>query len=211
MKEIIDHYDKLIDENNDPTRDSKPLRDYMDKWDGDKFIESMSLDKTKSVLEIGVGTGRIAIKVAPLCRKFIGIDISPKTILRAKENLCSNHNVELICDDFLSFSFSDTFDVIYSSLTFMHIEDKARAIEKIASLLSKDGILVISIDKNQSDFIDMGTRKIRIYPDNPNDMAEFVSKAKLNLVDKFETEHAYIVVGKKSLLPPDKAWLKRFP
>ena len=198
MKDIIDHYDKLIDENNDPVRDPKPLRDYMDKWDGEKFIESMSLDKTKSVLEIGVGTGRIAIKVAPLCRKFVGIDVSPKTILRAEENLCLNHNVELICDDFMSFVFADQFDVIYSSLTFMHIEDKVRAIEKISSLLSRDGMFVISIDKNQSDCIDMGTRKIRIYPDNPTDMAEFISKANLYLVDNFETEHAYVMVSKKA-------------
>ena len=198
MKDIIDHYDKLIDENNDPVRDPKPLRDYMDKWDGEKFIESMSLDKTKSVLEIGVGTGRIAIKVAPLCQKFVGIDVSPKTILRAEENLCMNHNVELICDDFMSFVFTDQFDVIYSSLTFMHIEDKVCAIEKISSLLSRDGMFVISIDKNQSDFIDMGTRKIRIYPDNPTDMAEFISKANLYLVDKFETEHAYVMVSKKA-------------
>ncbi len=197
MKDIIDHYDKLIDENNDPARDPKPLRKYMDKWDGEKFIESLSLDKTESVLEIGVGTGRIAIKVAPLCRKFIGIDISPKTILRAKENLCSNHNVELICDDFMSFVFTDHFDVIYSSLTFMHIENKLCAIEKISSLLNANGIFVISIDKNQSDFIDMGTRKIRIYPDNPTNIAEYISKASLNLVDKFATEHAYVIVSKK--------------
>ena len=198
MKDVIDHYDKLIDENNDPIRDPKPLRDYMDKWDGERFIESMGLDKTKSVLEMGVGTGRIAIKVAPLCRRFIGIDISPKTILRAKENLCSNHNIELICDDFASFVFNDHFDVIYSSLTFMHIENKAGVIEKISSLLRKDGIFVISIDKNQSDFIDMGTRKIRIYPDNPTDISEFISKANLNLIDKFETEHAYIMVSQKA-------------
>ena len=198
MKDVVEHYDKLIDENNDPFNDPKPLKDYMDKWDGEKFVESLSLDKTKSILEIGVGTGRIAIKVAPLCRKFIGIDISPKTILRAKENLCSNRNVELICDDFMSFAFTDHFDVIYSSLTFMHIENKVRAIEKISSLLKADGIFVISIDKNQSDFIDMGTRKIRIYPDNPTDIAEFISKANLNLIDKFETEHAYVMVSKKA-------------
>ena len=84
MKDVIEHYDKLIDENNDPARDPKHLRDYMDKWDGEIFVESMRLDKSKSILEIGVGTGRLAMKVAPLCRKFIGIDVSPKTILRAK-------------------------------------------------------------------------------------------------------------------------------
>jgi hypothetical protein len=43
----------------------------------------------------------------------------------------------------------------------------------------------------------MGTRKIRIYPDNPTDTAEYISKANLNLVDKFETEHAYVLVSKK--------------
>ena len=198
MKDIIEHYDRLIDENNDPARDPKPLRDYMDKWDGENFLESMSLDKTKSVLEIGVGTGRLAIKVAPLCQRFIGIDVSPKTILRAKENLSLNHNIELICDDFMSFVFADQFDVIYSSLTFMHIEDKLRAIKKISSLLREDGIFVISIDKNQSDFIDMGTRKIRIYPDNPTDIADFISKSNLYLTDKFETEHAHILVSKKA-------------
>ena len=198
MNDVIEHYDKLIDENNDPTRDPKPLKDYMDKWDGEKFIEDMQLDKTKSVLEIGVGTGRIAIKVAPLCRKFIGIDVSPKTILRAKENLCLHHNVDLVCDDFMSFVFIDQFDVIYSSLTFMHIEDKARAIEKISSLLREGGLFVISIDKNQSDFIDMGTRKIKIYPDDPTDIAEFILKANLYFVDKFETEHAYVMVSKKA-------------
>ena len=29
--DIVRHYDSLIDENNDPVHDSKPLRDYMDK------------------------------------------------------------------------------------------------------------------------------------------------------------------------------------
>ncbi len=197
MKEVIDHYDKLIDENNDPIRDPKPLREYMNKWDGAKFIEGMRLDKTKSVLEIGVGTGRIAIKTAPLCRKFIGIDISPKTVLRAQENLSLFKNAELICDDFVSFAFGEHFDVIYSSLTFMHIENKLSAIKKVASLLNNDGFFVISLDKNQNDFIDIGTRKIRIYPDNPADIAGFILQSGLKLTDQFETEHAYVIVSKK--------------
>ena len=48
---IIEHYDKLIDENNDPVYDPKPLKEYMDKWDGQVFIDAMKLDKTKNVLE----------------------------------------------------------------------------------------------------------------------------------------------------------------
>ena len=100
--EIIQHYDLLIDENNDPVHDPKPLRDYMDKWDGQAFIDKMNLDKNKSVLEIGVGTGRLAVRVAPLCGQFYGIDISTKTIDRAKENLSEQTNVKLLCEDFLN-------------------------------------------------------------------------------------------------------------
>ena len=200
MENVIEHYNKLIDENNDPVHDPKPLRDYMDKWDGQKFIESMQLDKNKSVLEIGVGTGRLVMKVAPNCKRLVGIDISPKTIERAFENLSSHLNVALICGDFMSFEFDDQFDVIYSSLTFMHIEDKASAIQKIASLLDNNGCFVLSIDKNQSDFIDMGTRRVKIYPDNPTDICHFIANANLEPTDQFETENAHVIVSKKASL-----------
>ena len=65
--DVITHYDMLIDENNDPFRDPPVLQDYMSQWDGQAFINSMKLNGTKKVLEIGVGTGRLAKKVAPLC------------------------------------------------------------------------------------------------------------------------------------------------
>ncbi len=57
LSAVSKHYDMLIDENNDPVRDPEPLREYMDKWDGRQFIDSLQLTKRKSVLEIGVGTG----------------------------------------------------------------------------------------------------------------------------------------------------------
>ena len=107
-----EHYDKLIDEGNDPFRDPKPLRDYMDKWDGQSFIDALALDKTKSVLEIGVGTGRLAARVIPLCKSFTGIDISPKTVQRAQKNLSEHKNVSLVCGDFMMHEFSERFDVI---------------------------------------------------------------------------------------------------
>lgn len=54
------HYDALIDENNDPVFDSEALKIYMNRWDGAAFVKMMDLDVNKSVLEIGVGTGRLA-------------------------------------------------------------------------------------------------------------------------------------------------------
>ena len=198
MNDLIRHYDRLIDENNDPVHDPKPLQDYMDKWDGRPFIDAMCLDRRKNVLEIGVGTGRLAVRVAPLCKEFCGIDISPKTVARAKENLRTYNNVKLICDDFLSHDFSEQFDVIYSSLTFMHIKDKQSAMDKISFLLKENGLFVLSIDKNQSDFIDMGSREIKIYPDSPCSIRTCIANAGLALTDEFETEFAHVFVSRRS-------------
>ena len=194
---VTHHYDLLIDENNDPVHDPKPLRDYMDKWDGQTFIDSMELDKGKSVLEIGVGTGRLAVRVAPLCGEFCGIDISPKTIDRAKENLSGQSNVKLHCGDFLTLDISHSFDIIYSSLTFMHIEEKQKAINKAAALLKDGGKFVLSIDKNQDEFIEYGTRKITVFPDTPDEIKTYIENSGLLLTEQYETEFAYIFVAKK--------------
>lgn len=194
---VTHHYDLLIGENNDPVHDPKPLRDYMDKWDGQGFIDSMELDNEKSVLEIGVGTGRLAVRVAPLCGEFYGVDISSKTIERAKENLAELENVRLTCADFLSYEFGRAFDVVYSSLTFMHIEDKQRAVNKIAGLLNDAVRFVLSIDKNPSEFIDNGTRKIRIFPDTPVEMTKCIRMAGLTILNQYNTEFATIFVSQK--------------
>ena len=195
--DVIRHYDLMIDENNDPVRDPEPLREYMDKWDGQKFIDFLQLTKEKSVLEIGVGTGRLAVRVAPECREFCGIDLSPKTVKRAKENLNNQTNVTLVCGDFMSYEFGRKFDVIYSSLTFMHIKDKQAAINKVKTLLNISGRFVLSIDKSQSDTIEYGTRKIKIHPDRKEDIAEYINQSGMSLIKVFETEFAEIFAAAK--------------
>lgn len=193
--DVIRHYDLMIDENIDPARDPEPLREYMDKWDGQRFIDSLQLTKEKSVLEIGVGTGRLAVRAAPECCEFCGIDLSPKTVKQAEENLNAHGNVTLICADFTEYNFEHKFDVIYSSLTFMHIRDKQAAINKVKSLLNIGGRFVLSIDKNQSDTIDYETRKIKIYPDNKEDIVKYITQSGMNLIKVFETDFAFVFIA----------------
>lgn len=196
-KDVIRHYDMLIEENNDPVYDPNPLQEYMKKWDGQIFIDELLLTPEKSVLEIGVGTGRLALQVAPFCKRLTALDISPKTLERAKKNLSKHRNIEFICSGFMEYTFSQKFDVIYLSLVFMHIAEKQAAVWKISRLLTEIGRLVISIDKNQSEFIDMGSRKIRIYPDHPSDISEYMKNAGLFPEKIIETEFAYILTAAK--------------
>lgn len=194
---VKDHYNQLIEENNDPFRDPPVLQEYMSKWDGQTFIDFMCLSPEKKVLEIGVGTGRIAAKVIPYCSKLIGIDISPKTIERATENLSCFDNLELICSDFSDYAFNETFDIIYSSLTLMHFEDKRHFIFKVDNLLNIGGTFCLSIDKNQNDYIDMGTRKLKIYPDKIDTIITFIHLSSMKIITQHETEFAHIIVCSK--------------
>lgn len=197
MQDVRRHYDLLIDENNDPVHDPPELQAYMDLWDGESFLQALALDGTQSVLEIGVGTGRLALRTAPLCRRFTGIDLSPKTIVRAGENLATFGNVTLLCGDFLTTTFADTYDVIYSSLTFMHIVKKETAIAKIASLLAPCGRVVLSLDKNRDEIIDYGTRKVRVYPDDTQKIAVWMKAAGLTVLSTTETAFAHIIAAER--------------
>ena len=147
--------------------------------------------------EFFFGDGRLAVRTAPNCREFCCIDISQKTVKRAKENLKNQTNVALICGDFMSYEFGRKFDVIYSSLTFMHIKDKQAAINKVKTLLNISGRFVLSIDKSQSDTIEYSTRKIKIHPDRKEDIAEYINQSGMSLIKFFETEFAEIFAAAK--------------
>ena len=195
--DVKTHYDKLIEEGNDPIHDSESLKLYMDKWDGTQFIEDMQLSGNETVLEIGVGTGRLAIKICENAAAFYGIDISPKTIETAKKNLPDESSINLICDDYLAWKTSLVFDVIYSSLTFLHIKNKKQAIDKTYSLLAKKGRFVLSIEKNQNNEIDYGTRKLRTYPDSVETIERLLKESGFSIIKQYSTEFADIFVSEK--------------
>ena len=91
----------------------------------------------------------------------VGRDLSVRFCLKKKSKkaipLKNYSNISFVCDDFINYNFVETFDIIYSSLTMMHFENKEQVILKVESLLKDGGIFCVSIDKNQNDYIDKNT------------------------------------------------------
>ena len=79
----------------------------------------------------------------------------------------------------------------------MHFKDKATVITKVDKLLNDNGIFCLSIDKNQSEYIDMGTRKIKVYPDTLDNITSLIGATAMSVVKVIETDNAYIVVSRK--------------
>lgn len=84
----IEHYDLLIEEQCDPCRDSDILKEYMSRWDGPRFYDFLCLSSEKTVLEIGIGTGRIAQK---LLNRQIGLNMEIERL----SYTIKNHNTIL--------------------------------------------------------------------------------------------------------------------
>lgn len=192
---LTKHYNLLIDEGDDPVHDPPALKEYMSKWDGPEFKKALGVDKNKSVLEIGAGTGRIAVQIISRCAYYTGIDISPKTVERLNQNLSAHSNKNLICADFLNYKFNEKFDIIYSTLTFFHIKDKSRAIMKVSSLLNSNGRFVLSISKDVSDKLIYNERSLALFPDSVQEIRKNIINSELAINEIIETEFAYIFVA----------------
>ena len=79
----------------------------------------------------------------------------------------------------------------------MHFKNKVTVITKVDKLLNDNGIFCLSIDKNQNEYIDMGTRKIKVYPDNTDNIVSIIGETEMSVVDVIETDNAYIIVSRK--------------
>ena len=172
----LDHYERLIDEGNDPSKDDPMMQSYMARWDGPAFCEALGDLSGKRVLEVGVGTGRVARQVLRRgCGWLMGVDVSPKTVARARSNLADHRNVELVVGDIGGFVRPESFDVAYSVLTLMHVEDQARALGNIVASLRPGGRVVLSID-HAGEWLDFGNRKVRLHPAGAGDYVSWLQE-----------------------------------
>lgn len=201
MEKLVEskiHYDMLIDEGIDFVKDSKVLKHYMKNWDGDLFYNALELNSNKNVLEVGVGTGRVALEVLNKgVKSFAGIDLSDRTIKKAKENLIKYEKMFClkVCD-VNDLDIENAFDVVYSVLTLIHIKDKERALRNMVNSLKKGGIIVISLTNDPSDYLDYGSRIVKLYPENKEFYLKTLRKIGCNVKLIKDTENKFATIIK---------------
>lgn len=177
-----EHYDLLIDEIDDPAHpqtdpfyDKGLLRAWMEQADGPAFWQALGDVRGQAVLEIGVGTGRVARKVLEQgCAKLTGIDISSKTLERARRNLAAYPDVELLLCDAEEFIREEAFDAACCVWAFFHIANQRRALENIIASLKPGGRVVLSLETGD-EWLDYGPRRIRQYPVRPDEVVHYLA------------------------------------
>lgn len=123
------------------------------------FYSQQAVESGGPVLELGVGTGRIAIPTAQLGIDVVGIDTSEAMLSKAREKLDSLRegagSVELVAADMRDFDLRDErgarrkFPLVTipfrGFLALTTVEDQVRALSRIRRHLSPGGRLVFNV------------------------------------------------------------------
>jgi ubiquinone/menaquinone biosynthesis C-methylase UbiE len=111
-----------------------------------ELLCSLGLQASSTLIDIGAGTGTLALAAAPLCRRVVAVDVSSAMldVAQAKAQQLGLSNIEYIRAGFLSYEHSgDPAEFVYSRHALHHLPDfwKALALQRIAAMLLPGGIL----------------------------------------------------------------------
>ncbi len=89
------------------------------------LVEWLGVGPDDVVLEIGCGVGRVGAALAPVCKQWIGCDVSRHMVEHTRRRLAHlpNVRVEQISGYDLANIPDASIDVVYSTIVFMHIDE----------------------------------------------------------------------------------------
>jgi len=100
------------------------------------------------MLDLGVGTGRTGWTFAPLVRRYVGVDYSPRMIAAAEERLGEDPGVKLTLGDARDLSAVDgEFDFIlfsFNGIDAVSPEDRLRVLDGVRAKLRPGGLFLFS-------------------------------------------------------------------
>lgn len=113
----------------------------------DILSETILIKPDDVVVEIGCGIGRVGQMIAPLCKKWIGCDVSKRMLLHASKRLKNLKNVKLV--EISGFDLepleTQSVDVVYCTVVFMHLDewDRYNYIKEAFRILKQGGRIFI--------------------------------------------------------------------
>lgn len=150
--------------------DIREVRDYDERMsklrDAEKesqlIIKAIGLNKEQTLIDLGTGTGSLAIEASKHCRKVKAVDISQVMLDYARGKAVSKNikNIEFIQAGFLTFKHDDDpVDAIVTQIALHHLPDfwKQVALKRMYDMLRpggklyiKDVVFPVLIDKYES-------------------------------------------------------------
>lgn len=108
----------------------------------------LGLDETATLVDLGAGTGALALASASLGSRVIAVDVSSAMLAVARKDAARRRitNVEFVQAGFLSYEHQgDPADLVYTRNALHHLPDfwKAIALRRVGSFLRPGGVLFL--------------------------------------------------------------------
>lgn len=118
----------------------------IDPVDDVGVLERYGLNEDSTIVDVGAGTGRFVLAVAPRCRHVVAVDISAPMLdlVRRRARRAGLTNLACVEAGFLSYHHAGPpVDIVYTRNALHHLPDfwKAIALQRVAHMLRPQGIL----------------------------------------------------------------------
>jgi ubiquinone/menaquinone biosynthesis C-methylase UbiE len=108
-------------------------------------MENVHLDKDGLVLDAGCGTGLLFNHVADKAKTVVGLDISKKSLLKARERSKSSPNVHLVLADADYMPFRDgMFNSVFAMTLIQNAPDPAKTLNEMKRVTKNDSLLTVT-------------------------------------------------------------------
>jgi ubiquinone/menaquinone biosynthesis C-methylase UbiE len=138
--------------------DAKALTDWQNEL---QALQQLGLNERSVLVDLGAGTGGLALAAAPHCARVVAVDISPAmlAIIGERATAAGLSNLEVAHAGLLSYEHTgEPADVVYSRHALHHLPDhfKAIALHRIAGFMQPGGIfrlrdLIFSCPLNEAE------------------------------------------------------------
>jgi ubiquinone/menaquinone biosynthesis C-methylase UbiE len=181
------------------------------------LLDTVGVRTDDTVLEIGAGVGRVGEVLAPLCREWIGTDVSRHMLQHMQQRLGHRPNIRtvLLSGYDLEPIPSDSVDLVYCTVVFMHLAEweRFRYIREGLRVLRPGGrMLVDNFNLLSDEGWDLFVRMTGYHPtqrppqisatSTPQEIETYFRRAGFTDVRQQSISMWIVTYGRKPLPPP---------
>jgi SAM-dependent methyltransferase len=113
-----------------------------------ELLRAHGLDSKTTLVDLGAGTGRLAVAAAAHCRRAVAVDPSPAMLAAARERVAAagRLNVDVVAGGFLTYVHQgEPANLVHSRNALHHLPDfwKGLALARVRDLLAPGGVFVL--------------------------------------------------------------------